>query len=97
MWNTFNQKGWADRSQGFFQADLQEIAEWDRLLRQLGLNDSQVLEALKSTGEAGERLRTFVPKALRYSFVPELVIKVVRCHTVEPLMVSTADQSAAAN
>jgi hypothetical protein len=75
-------KGWADRNHGYFQSDLPEIAEWDRLLRQLGLNDSQALEAVKSDGEAGERLCKFVWGAFRHFFVPETVIEAVRHRTV---------------
>jgi len=37
---------------GFFKLDLPEIAEWDRLLRQLGLHDPQAREAVKSDGGA---------------------------------------------
>jgi hypothetical protein len=83
------------QNQGFFQSDLPEIAEWDRLLRKLGLNDSQALEAVKSDGEAGERLRKFVWRAFRHFFVPEIVIEAVRHRTVHQLIVPIADQSAA--
>jgi len=33
--------GWVDRNDGFFRFDLPDIAEWDRLLRQLDLNDAR--------------------------------------------------------
>src|ERR1035441_34235 len=84
----FQKKGWASQNQGF--SDLPEIAEWDRLLRQLGLNDSQALEAVKSDGEAGERLRNFVWSAFRHFFVPEIVIEAVRHRTVHQLVVPIA-------
>jgi len=90
-------KGWAGRNGGLFQSDLPEIAEWDRLLRQLGLNDSQAQEAVKSDGEAGKRLREFVWTGFRYFFVPEIVIDAVQNRTVHQIIVPTADQSAAAS
>ncbi len=93
----FQLKGWAGRNQGLFQSDLPEVAEWDRLLRQLGLNDSQALEAVKSDGEAGERLRKFVWRAFRHFFVPEIVIEAVRRRTVHLPIVPIADRSAAAS
>ena len=65
-------KGWAGRNGGLFQSDLPEIAEWDRLLRQLSLNDSQALEAVKSDGEAGEILRKVVWSAFRNSLYLKL-------------------------
>jgi len=90
-------KGRIDRNQVFFQSDLPEIAEWDRLLRQLGFNESQALEAVKSDGEAGERLRKFVWRAFRHFFVPETVIAAVRHRTAHQLIAPIADQSAAAS
>lgn len=93
----FQLKGWAGQNQGYFRSDLPEIAEWDRLLRHLGLNDSQALEAVKSDGEAGERLRKFVCRVFRQHFVPEVVIQAVRHRTVKQLILSITDQSAPAN
>jgi hypothetical protein len=93
----FQLKGWASRNQGFFQSDLPEIAEWDRLLRQLGLDDSQALEAVKANGDAGKRLRKFVCRAFRQHFVPEVVIHAVRHRTVKKLIDSITDQSAPTN
>jgi len=93
----FKLKGWAGRNQSFFQSDLPEIAEWDRLLRQLGLDDSQALEAVKANGDAGEKLCKFVCRAFRQHFVPEVVIQAVRHRTVKQLIVSITDQSAPAN
>jgi len=84
----FHKRGWASQNQGF--SDLSEIAEWDRLLRQLGLNDSQALEAVNSDGEAGETLRNFVLRAFRHFFVPEIVIEAVRHRTVHQLVVPLA-------
>jgi hypothetical protein len=91
----FPQKGWASQNQGF--SDLPEIAEWDRLLRQLGLNDSQALEAVKSDGEVGERLRKFVWRGFRHFFVPEIVIEEVRHRTIPQLIDPIAHQSSAAS
>ena len=85
------------QNQGFSQSDLPDIAEWDRLLRQLGLNDSQALEAVKSDSDAGERLRKFVWSAFRHFFVPEIVIEAVRHRTVHQLIVPIADKSGAAS
>jgi hypothetical protein len=93
----FQLRSWAGRNQGFFQSDLPEIAEWDRLLRQLGLNDLQALEAVKADGEAGESLRKFVWRAFRHFFVPEVVIEAVRHRTVHQLILPIVDPSAAAS
>ena len=91
----FPKKGWASQNQGF--SDLPEIAEWDQLLRQLGLNDSQALEAVKSDGEVGKRLCKFVWGAFRHFFVPEIVIEAVRHCSVHQLIVPIANQSVAAS
>jgi hypothetical protein len=93
----FHLKGWNDRNQRFVQSDLPEIAEWDRLLRQLDLSDSQALEAVKSGGEAGDRLCKFVRGASRHFFVPEIVIEAVRHRTGHQLIVPITDQLAVAS
>jgi hypothetical protein len=89
-------KGWARRSQSSFQPELPEIAEWDRLLQQLGLNDSQALTAINSGGEAGDRLCKFVWGGSRRFFVPETAIEAVRHRTVHQLIVPITDQLATA-
>jgi hypothetical protein len=54
-----------------------EVAEWDQLLTKLGLNDSQALDAVKSEGEKGDQLRSFVLKCFKQYFVPEAVLNAV--------------------
>jgi hypothetical protein len=55
-----------------------EPTEWDQLLAELALNDSQALEAVRSDGEEGEQLRKFVSRFFGRYFVPETAIKAVR-------------------
>jgi hypothetical protein len=59
--------------------ELPEVTEWDQLLAKLGLSDSQALDAVKSEGEEGEQLRSFVLRFFKHCFVPEVVIDAV-CH-----------------
>lgn len=93
----FQLKGWVAQNHHDFQPDLPVIAEWDRLLQQLGLNDSQALEAVKSDGEVSEKLRRFVGRAFRHLFVPEVVIDAVRHCRIEAVIMPMTDQSSAAN
>jgi hypothetical protein len=60
---------------GPFRLEMPVPPEWDQLLAKLTLSDSQALEAVKSDGEQGERLRKFVFKSFTHHFVPEEVIK----------------------
>jgi hypothetical protein len=93
----FQFKGWAAQSRHDLKPELPMIAEWDRLLQQLGLNDLQALEAVKSDGEVSERLRRFVGRAFRHLFVPEVVIEAVRHCRIEEFIVPMTDESSAAN
>ncbi len=60
---------------GPFRLEMPIPTEWDLLLAKLALSDSQALEAVKSDGEQGERLRKFVFRSFTHHFVPEEVIK----------------------
>jgi hypothetical protein len=77
-------RAWQGRNPSSLQTEVPKFAEWDQLLRRLGFNDSQALEAVKSDGEAAQQLREFVSRSLRQYFVPEAVITAVRRTHVGP-------------
>ena len=80
----FSGTGWPRRSSSpfgnanSFKFEAPQAAEWDQLLTNLALTDSEALEAVKTEGEKGERLRNFVLRFFRDHFVPEAAINAVR-------------------
>jgi hypothetical protein len=63
---------------GTFRPELPQPTKWALLLVDLGLDDSQALEVVKTDSERGEQLRGFVMKSLGLYFVPEAVIEATR-------------------
>ena len=51
-----------------------EVAQWDQLLRKLGLTEREALDAITQNCDVGLSIRRFVQDACRSHFIPENVL-----------------------